>query len=235
MISLSIHEPIAVFYHVYLVNNWKEIVSEQFRLMQESGLYDEASTVVCGVQAKDASALVEFGQMFSGYDKLRIHSGRGNKFEYPTLKLLHDYCLLHDARVLYFHSKGVVSETGLTRPSAAGVKGWRDLMNFACLTDYQTCLRRLSAANCCGINFNGQFFSGNFWWASASYIRTIQAPERPDTVTRSYYETWISTGTGFKPAALYKKVRCNYDACNAVIRNKAIWLQVPGGLQAEEP
>ena len=101
-----------------------------------------------------------------------------NEFENPTIKLLYSFCKMNpDYKVLYMHTKGVsYSSDHVFLP---GVKSWNRYMRH-CLIDYcSNCLNLLRIYDAVGCNYrqtehgNPQHYSGNYWWANASYIRHL--------------------------------------------------------------
>ena len=48
---------LVAYYHVLLINNWKEIVTEQLTLMKRSGLYDAVDQIKIGALGGDVREL----------------------------------------------------------------------------------------------------------------------------------------------------------------------------------
>lgn len=101
-----------------------------------------------------------------------------NEFENPTIKLLYSFCKMNpDYKVLYLHTKGVSYASN--HEFLPGVKSWNRYMRH-CLLDYFTnCLNLLRIYDAVGCNYrpvtegNPPHYSGNYWWANASYVQSL--------------------------------------------------------------
>jgi hypothetical protein len=87
----------------------------------------------------------------------------------------------------YFNTS--LSLCNRTAGSPACIDDWKDLMLYFLIWLYRPCLEALETHETVGINpFGGpQHFSGNFWWATASYISTLPTLQR----NRMDAEFWI--------------------------------------------
>ena len=108
-----------------------------------------------------------------------------------------------DWKVLYIHSKGV-SKYGaiLEHP----VNLWRNYLEYFVIEKWRKCVKYLDDYDCVGTEWQNQSFlaneileiphySGNFWWANASYINKLN----PNSLWNQRYgrffdELWIGTG-----------------------------------------
>jgi hypothetical protein len=48
---------IAIFYHVFQINNWKEIFDEQYSILKSSGLIDSADYIHIGINGDKSTIL----------------------------------------------------------------------------------------------------------------------------------------------------------------------------------
>ena len=106
--------------------------------------------------------------------------------EIPTLNSLREHSLSEDFNVLYIHTKGVAYlEKGNTKEI---VMYWRKYMEHFCIGKWKECLNALDEYDAAGCEFYGSnkhfsgnvnppHFSGNFWWARSSYLRTLPRVE----------------------------------------------------------
>jgi len=77
--------------------------------------------------------------------------------------------------VYYCHTKGVSYDQNFKSDI------WRRVMAEAILErSWKECVDKLDEGNnTCGImNHRDRYYSGNFWWAKASYIKTLKKPLR---------------------------------------------------------
>jgi hypothetical protein len=105
--------------------------------------------------------------------------------EWATLNALRDHCQKEvssgkNAVVLYFHSKSTCCPKHSSPQS-----DWRDLMNVFNLEFPSICLRALyTGHSTCGVNFQFDHYSGNFWWASCNHIASL--PSIGDPLTSAW-------------------------------------------------
>jgi hypothetical protein len=187
------------FMHIAMHGNWKAIVNEQFVKLSSSGLYERTKRLfvtLLGASPEDFCFCTPKVQI--------IHTSSDfHEYELPTLKFLHSFVQNHDGLVFYIHSKGVFSDSPQTRD-------WRHLMEHVVIERFRECMAYLKSHDVCGANWLERpwpHFSGNFWWARASYVRTLTPPDTLPIVPvldhgqRHTCERWIGTGNP-RPACL---------------------------------
>jgi hypothetical protein len=204
-IGLLKNSPVAVFSHNYLRNHWKDVVNEQLELLFTSGLYSRADKILYGVFSDTDESYYEFTKMVEHVDvdvKIEIVRYEKNVFEYPTLIHLQTYCqIVPNAVVLYYHSKST------SRPSEdINLHSWRRCLEYFNIELWKKSVKNLitDTHDVCGALYVEYFaflnyvfknyYSGNFWWASAKYINTlpnlsliVSSPE----INRTEAEMWI--------------------------------------------
>jgi hypothetical protein len=101
-----------------------------------------------------------------------------NEFENPTIKLLYSFCKMNpDFKVLYLHTKGVSYASN--HEFLPGVKSWNRYMRYCLLDHFTNCLNLLRMYDTVGCNYrpitegNPPHYSGNYWWANASYVQNL--------------------------------------------------------------
>lgn len=180
---------IAIFYHIYQYANWIEIFNEQFSLIKESGLYDEANHIHLGIN----------GTMIPNIDDNKIvYKINKNQHmeETETIKSLKDFALKNpEYKILYIHTKGVGKRSVL-------MDDWRKMMNYFCIENWKRCLDLLDKNDTVGCNYMEKtwlglypHFSGNFWWVNSSYVDVLNH-DFLETPRRWDREFWIGTGGG---------------------------------------
>lgn len=55
-------------------------------------------------------------------------------------------------------------------------------MEFFLLKEYKVCIRLLEQYDTVGVNFRGDHYSGNFWWARGDYYLTL-----PNHIEKDYF------------------------------------------------
>jgi len=200
---------IAIFYHVYQYGDyWKELFVKQMTRLQQSGLYDAADYIHIGVN----------GSYRIPSNLLKIDVIKTNKnidSEKDTLVDLWNFCKENpEYRVFYFHIKGVrvykmpkdaysVDDQG--RP-AKDDDAWRDYMEEINIDSWREISQKLDTHDCAGTEFHKfaalggktmkyPHYSGNFWWANASYIKQLDVNflHQEIEISRWLPEFWIGT------------------------------------------
>jgi hypothetical protein len=101
-----------------------------------------------------------------------------NKWEFPTLKLLRNDCLVEGNQTIdyyYMHLKGV------THRFSQPVQHWRSMMLYFLTRDVEQNSNLLDKYDVLGCNFcpnnrvgNGTHFSGNFWVTRRKHISNLE-------------------------------------------------------------
>lgn len=182
-IGIIKNSPVGVFSHNYLQNHWVDIVTSQLSKLYKSGLYKRADKIVYGVQADTNDKYYSFLDLVETYDvdkKIEIYRYTKNMYEYPTLIHLQNYCTNNpNAAVVYFHAKGT------SRPYDKNIESWRECLEYFNIEQWKRCHKEVSTNkhDVCGALYVTWFafldkvltnyYSGNFWWASAKHINTL--------------------------------------------------------------
>jgi glycosyltransferase involved in cell wall biosynthesis len=162
---------IAIFYHVYQFGDWQKLFEHQIVKLQKSGLYDTFDYLHIGVNGS--------WRMPGDLSKANfIVRNKNIGSQEDTLKSLYDFCINNqDYKVLYIHTKDVTKENTtvlLNYLEYFNIDRWRD------------CVGYLDNHDCVGSNWEKDHYSGNFWWANASYISKLDPNKICD-------QNWISS------------------------------------------
>lgn len=184
-----------------MLNCWRRVVFEQLQLLIYSGLYNKTDVInISCVGSEEQKQYLE--KLISNHDKFKIiyYNSNISVAEVPILQLMQNHCYKNPDEFLiwYMHTKGVIS----------GTEGWRLGMERFVIHQHEHCAKTLLSNNfgACGGMFRiggfttlnlqqfgaeGCHFSGNFWWAKASYIRSIKY-EILDMWRRTNYNRYIA-------------------------------------------
>ena len=156
-----------IFYHIAVMHHWREIVTEQFRVLARFGVTD--LRVGFSGHVNEWWFAHRVAARF-GLAPTLLLSGSGNhNFEFPTLERLQGYCAANpDARVGYLHTKGA------SKPGDWTATMWRWFMQAhlfqpeaAALLEQADWVAPVASAapllHPCG----------NFWFAKASHINRL--------------------------------------------------------------
>ncbi|WP_422927497.1 glycosyltransferase [Singulisphaera sp. PoT] len=186
-------------YHVALFPTWREVAEAQCRRLRESGLLAKAGRILVGVVGDPGEDLSPLADWLGGRAEIR-HLGPLSLYEFPTLQWLHDEALRGPGGLacFYIHTKAV------SHRIEAGDRH-RHRMEAIVLDKHEACLELLEGHDACGgdwklIGFDEHrpHFSGNFWWANASYLRRLTPPRLLPAANRYEAEFWIGSDPGVR-------------------------------------
>lgn len=163
-----------IFWHTYLVGDFKLIVQEQMMKLFTSGLYDEVDYIFTGISAKSTADINWFIQLLSSYEKFFTIVHRDTDGEKPTMRLLANYAKENECYIMYFHTKAV-SNIGYNNTL------WRWSMDNNLIYKWKECINLIDkGADAVGVNVRGNthvgyhpHFSGNAWWTTSKYVQTL--------------------------------------------------------------
>lgn len=179
-----------VFAHNYLFNNWENVVREQLDKLVISDLYSSAQEINYCVYSENEKDYENFISILKSYDtknKINIIRHQNNEHEIETLYFLQnrirDISSEEKSYVLYYHTKGVTSEINHadSKVDMNCVTSWRRLLEYFCIELWHKSISVLKdgydTSGSLYISDSGQYYhnyySGNFWWATSDYIKTL--------------------------------------------------------------
>jgi hypothetical protein len=203
--------------HVGLLPGWVGIVKAQYKRLKDSGLLDQTSKVLVGTVCdpnKDVSLITDL----LGSKAVVRHVGGNSSFEFPTLQWLYEEIRSEEAACWYVHTKGNFTVND-NQPK------WRMEMESVVFDQYEKCLESLKTYDTCGTRWQldgmgarNPHYSGNFWWANSSYLRTLPPPItlRSGKYGRLEAEFWIGKN---------RKIRaCNLAAPRQPFDQESAWV-----------
>jgi hypothetical protein len=190
------------FYHICCLGAWKEIVSQQVSNLLCSPLYDSLDRLfVCIIVSSSENEDLNYcNTIFPEKFVISIIEHDLKVYEYPILRLMRQMSERECFYGFYFHSKGVT-----VNHKKRGVPYWRKEMEYFLFHRFDLVINSFELGyNTYGPNlrafpgWNNVHFSGNFWFAKSSYIKTL--PRIPDNIEDRYFaEEWIGKGQSLKP------------------------------------
>lgn len=173
------------FIHVAKINHWHIILNEQIEKLRKSGLFDITRTIyVTTLGSGDEKEILSDPK----FDVVRLDSL--THYEFPSLMRMYEFCKSESSKIWYIHGKGV-SYASMDRYK---MEDWRRLMEYFCIERHSDCISALDSYDVCGVNWRTRrapHFSGNFWWARSSYIKTLPDPRSINHNDRWQAEWWI--------------------------------------------
>lgn len=205
---------IAIFYHSLFVlgdppavlPNSLGVVREQMKILGQVGLLDECKTMMCGINGGDESR--ETAETFLPLGAVKIFHGHRFRNECGTIRMIEEWLPGHeDWYVLYFHAKGA------THPANHELSvRWRSCMTKHVILNWRRCVQDLDAGyESAGCHWmcppatppTQYIWAGNFWWAKASFLKTLPSIMERDRIklsglhsleSRYEAEVWIGNG-----------------------------------------
>lgn len=189
-----------IYYHIYAIDGVESIVDEQINLMKTH--FDFPYILNVGISIANDNESISY--LFEKFDNVRDVRAKGNEF--VTLDILEkDVDKFGDSDyILYLHTKGA------SKQDNQNVISWRQLMNYFNIEKCKNIFKifEKTSYNTYGVLLGNagkwKLYSGNFWWAKASYLKTIQM----DGVRRNRFNAevdYIQNGTDWKPYSPYNK------------------------------
>jgi len=180
------------YYHVYADGQWSEPVDEHLAAL---GSITEPMTVTVGVVGSEENRTDAIRHIFTRCARIDRFVEADTGWEQVTLqRLREDLATGHNDPVVYAHTKGASdwSEINVV---------WRRSMTRHVVGRWRECLDHLRHVDAVGCHWltpeqwptlvTTPFFGGNFWWARASYLRTLPQLQLND---RWDAEAWIGLG-----------------------------------------
>jgi hypothetical protein len=200
-----------IYYHIYAIEGVDAIVNEQLELIKAH--FDFPYKLNIGISiANDNIPITNILNLFNISD-LRDVRAKGNEF--VTLELIEkDKEKFGDSDyILYLHTKGA------SKQDLENVITWRHLMNYFNIERCKNVFKIFEKTSyntygvLLGTTGKWKLYSGNFWWAKASYLKTIEVGE----VKRSRFNAelkYIQNGKDWKPYSPYNREGENHYVIN---------------------
>jgi hypothetical protein len=189
---------IRIYYHVYGINNVDEIIDEQLTLLNQ---IKEPFKLTVGLSVSNES--YDYNHLL---DKITPNIIKYNENEFLTISLIQQDKIEDDDYIFYFHTKGASKiNTKLYEKES----NWRKVLNYYLITKYVDVLKNLKEHNTFGfqleeMNSGVDIYSGNFWWATGKYIKTINTDNVDKTNRYNAELNFIQNGENWKPNYIKK-------------------------------
>ncbi|MDO5571245.1 MAG: hypothetical protein Q4F97_07240 [Bacteroidales bacterium] len=216
--------PIYGAYHIFCSRNWKNLVKNQVNKLIKSELYKYVNKIYVSVIYNEESDIKYLKNLLSDRFEIVIISQNPSDYEMPILNYIWEKSKSEDFFLFYFHTKGVslndsACDRYLLKHPHYNVsfdfmrdcnEKWRILMEYFQIDKFNIAINSLNNGfNAYGViyrlNNKGNHFSGNFWWASSKYIKTLPPINFLD-YGRWNAEFWIGKGEDFKPYVPYNNL-----------------------------
>lgn len=177
---------LVAFYHIYCNPHTPNVVHDQITKLVFSGCYEALDSIYCFLAGSDSRLLQLIkGILQSAGSKFTvvIESLGDTRYERLTLESIQSM-ITADDKLLYFHSKGI------TNPANPCIYHWRTMLEFHCFTRWKKAVALLDSYDTVGCNLMPPpkpHYSGNFWWATGSYLLRLPPTIGPDYLDPEFW------------------------------------------------
>lgn len=188
---------IIIVYHAYLVGDWINLVQKQLNRLKKSGLYTAADKIFMTVNLSEDKKN-DLLSILKKYEKINVDFFYENHAEYPAIKKIKEIGEEYDAKIFYFHTKGVsnnwktFNDKEFSDEKNENVNLWRESMEYFLIDKWKECINALESYDNVGMTCNGGWFWGNFWWSKSEHIKKT---ENVSLWGRWDYEAWLNKNT----------------------------------------
>ena len=180
------------FLNICLLPGWQKSYSRIWGALNRELLYEQTDIIYCAVLGDDPNFPL---QALPSKMKV-IYRGTPSDYEKPLLKKMREIAETDDKLIWYAHTKGI---TKIGTILENNVWDWLEYMLYFNFEQWRTAVEVLKGEwNAYGVNLKSQpstHYSGNFWWAKSSYIKTLPTEIGPEYLDS---EMWIGRGSKFK-------------------------------------
>jgi hypothetical protein len=157
-----------IYYHIYATDGVEPIIDEQLNLIKNHFDFPYKLNVGISIAGENEST----SYILNKFDSIGDIRAKGHEF--VTLDLMEkDKEKFGDSDyILYLHTKGASKQND---PNYLNIVSWRQVMNYFNIEKVKNVFKLFEKTNfnTYGILLCNTFYSGNFWWAKADYIKTI--------------------------------------------------------------
>ena len=189
-----------IYYHIYAIDGVEFIIDEQLSLIKKH--FDFPYILNVGISIAEDNTSIDY--IINKFEKIRDVRCKGNEF--VTLDLIEkDKEKFGDSDyILYIHTKGA------SKQNLENVVSWRHLMNYFNIEKYKNIFKIFEKTDyntygvLLGKSGKWKLYSGNFWWAKASYLKTIKM----EGVRKNRFNAevdYIQNGVDWKPYSSYNR------------------------------
>jgi len=187
-----------IYYHIYAIDGVESIIDEQLSLIENNFDFPYILNVGISIANENISTIQLLDKIKSNLRDIR---SKGN--EWTTLDLIRNDAekFGNSDYILYIHTKGASKQSDNRYEN---IISWRHLMNYFNIEKVKNVFKLFEKTefNTYGVLLRGYFYSGNFWWAKGSYLKTINLETKRLNRFAAEME-FIQSGNDWKPYSPY--------------------------------
>lgn len=189
-----------IYYHIYAVDGVESIIDEQLNLIKAHFNFPYKLNVGISIAEDNLS----ISHILDKFDN-NVKDVRAKGHEFVTLDLIEkDKDKFGDSDyILYLHTKGASKQNDTKYEN---IITWRQIMNYFNIEKVLNVFKLFEKTefNTYGILFYGFFYSGNFWWMTGQYAKTIEL----QGIKKNRFNAeikYIQSGKNWKPYSPYNR------------------------------
>lgn len=211
-----------LYYHIYLTDDyasWAYMFMEQFKMLEDKQLLrqlDEVNIICVSQQDKRVGIFADLCATFRPMNVFAVPNNHADDSsmlsgintdktvtENVTMRKIWNDSQIHDMKVMYLHSKGITAvDNHLKNGNVNVFKNyyyWRKFLEWGVVEKWSQCCFLLNRYDTIGVNYFNEpspHYSGNFWWANSSYIKTLPNPATLDwwkELQQKTNDPWLKT------------------------------------------
>lgn len=194
-----------IYYHYFCTDKSFNILSKTLDEILESNLYNKIDKLHINITGENSQEHINSIQtkLTNQFTKINLHqyinqelreymdsftsseiknnhrlSMGKSGIELDTLKLMYNQVLTlkNLSNILYIHGKGSVHSGAHKGAQFNSREDWRLEMSNTVITNWRKCQNDLKTKPHTGPRLYKNHYSGNFWWSTSEYIKSLQCP-----------------------------------------------------------
>lgn len=214
-------------YFICCVGHYAEVVEEQLRLMESSGLLRDTKKLLCFICNYNAATMAPLHvlRQFVAKYPIELITTSANLYERYAIENYKSYIMEKEYYMFYIHTKGVSHKKQEAHFNLLQTR--RRNLNHFIITKHRICRDLLSQGNdAVGTAFSRypvRHFSGNFWWARSEHVMRL-----PCRIRKSYLapEMYICGRFDGKYVSVCQDTNQNNHEKMRNLTDEQIWNQV---------
>lgn len=205
-----------IYYHIYGVLNVDHIINEQLSLIEQHFKFPHILNIGVSIGSRNEPNTWLWDLLYNtSKPNYRIRDVRSNGNEFVTIDLIENdrYKFGNDDYILYLHTKGA---SKIDTENYEILEAWRHYMNYFNIEKVSNVFKVFEKTdyNTYGCNFIQEaktpHYSGNFWWAKADFIKTIDVKDINKNIRFDAEVNYLTNGLNWKPYSPHNSNVNNY-------------------------
>lgn len=203
---------IRIYYHIYAIDGVESIIEEQLSLIEKNFNFEYTLNIgIC--KSEENISIDNINKLIDKYNKsnhITVCNSQNGGNEFVTLDIIetHKSTFNDNDYILYIHTKGASKQK---TDEYEEIIIWRNKMHTVNIINHNYVFNLLNNTNFNTygllletISNNKLIYSGNFWWSTGEYVKTINIKN----IEKNRWNAelgYIQNGINWKPHSEYVK------------------------------